>query len=773
MNNPLAKYFTIEKRSHHFLITHVQGRAREVIEAFAKSYIEYSFKRVQGRWVKEAEKIWASRTHDKREYRFHINQYDKFIAHLENVGLNSMLYNVTEKAYYEALDTIYPVRERFKAREEQVPAIEYLASLRPPVAKMLEIPTGAGKDQPLDAKILTPSGWSTMGEMHVGMPIVAPDGSYSSVEGVYPQGPKEVFRVTFEDGRSTETGRNHIWSVRTVNCSEWFEVKTDDIENIFDQGVYIPLRRPSTWDTYVQDVAKDSFNVVMADQVSNETGFYLVLKRSDVASPTGTGGFVDHRAVNIVITQLRSLGCIAHLVLPGMIKVETDDVIKLTHFFNRETYQLHRLDRILTVPGLRLKSIAPSRIVETQCISVLHHSCQYITDDYIVTHNTFCALKACSMIGKRIVAILKPGYIDKWTSDFKEIYDVDDEDLWIIGGKKADSGSKPLKALLNAATSGTLTAKIIVISSRTMQNWFCDYNSMTREVYEYAGWPCAPDQLYELLNAGVRLIDEAHQEFHLGFMIDLFTHIPMSISLSATMISDNTFLTQMYELVYPKKSRYDKIPLVRYIHSYAWRYRFESVKGLKCKGYGGSYSHNEFEKSILASKAMTKSYLELIERVTRLHYLEDEYERGDKCLIYCSSIDMCEAVTKHLSQTLKVPGTNGEKFDVRRYVGSLNDPYENLMDAEISVSTLGSAGTGHDISGLTTVVMTHAITSSQSNIQGFGRLRNKVGRRMKFAYFVCQDIDKQMQYHQEKTELLRKRALTHEIRDHMSMLLCS
>lgn len=758
IQNPFAKYFVIEKRSHHFVITDIRGRAREVIDTFAKHYIQFNFRRVQGRWKREGVKIWASRTRDAREYRFHINQYQKFIAHLESVGLNSTLYDVIEKPYYEAVDAEYIVKPHFKERDYQIPIVQYLSDLRPPIAKFLEIPTGSGKAQPFSSRVLTPSGWIPMSEVTVGTPILGHDGQISHVNAIFPQGVKPVWEITFHDGRKVRACADHQWNIVEDVSGLARNVGTRELENL-GQTFYVPLINPQRY-AFLDagpNVVRDTFSIVNADV--HETGFYLVAKTHNEI----TQGREHAQVCADMIDRLQSVGCIAVQVLPGMIKVDTDNPFKLLYVLTTDAYNVHRLDLIRTVPGLRVASVLPVSEEPVQCISVSNHWSTYITDDFVMTHNTFCALKACSLVGKRIVAVLKPTYSDKWVSDFCNIYEMEKEDIWVV------DGSKNLKLLLNTALAGKLTHRVIVISSRLLQNWFGDYNEMPQDVYELAGWPCKPDNLFEILGAGVRLIDEAHQEFHLGFMIDLFTHAIMSMSLSATMVSDDQFITQMYELVYPKKTRYDQVPISKYIHSYAWMFRFENPRLLKTTGYSGFYNHNEFEESILKNKTMTKGYLEFIEKLVKRHFLEDEYKPGDKCLVYCSSIDMCDAVSKYLKKVLVKPGT-AKKLDVRRYVGE--DPYENLMEAEISVSTLKSAGTGHDIDSLTTVVLTHAISSSQSNIQGFGRLRNLQGRKMKFAYLVCQDVDKQLSYHHEKTELLRQRALTHEVLDHLRIIPC-
>lgn len=74
---------------------------------------------------------------------------------------------------------------------------------------------GIGKAQPLTAKVLTPTGWKRMGDVRVGDRLVNPEGGTTRVLGVFPQGVKPVYRVTFSDGSSTECCDDHLWEVST------------------------------------------------------------------------------------------------------------------------------------------------------------------------------------------------------------------------------------------------------------------------------------------------------------------------------------------------------------------------------------------------------------------------------------------------------------------------------------------------------------------------------------------------------------------------------
>ena len=70
-----------------------------------------------------------------------------------------------------------------------------------------------GKAQPLDARVRGPGGWKSMGELQVGDAVSSIDGAPSIVTGVFPQGERQVYRVRFSDGRSTECCAEHLWRV--------------------------------------------------------------------------------------------------------------------------------------------------------------------------------------------------------------------------------------------------------------------------------------------------------------------------------------------------------------------------------------------------------------------------------------------------------------------------------------------------------------------------------------------------------------------------------
>ncbi len=74
-----------------------------------------------------------------------------------------------------------------------------------------------GYAQPLDAKLLTPSGWTTMGEVSADDLLIGSDGAPTRVVAVHERGEMEVFEVTFNDGTSTECSADHLWTVEAMD----------------------------------------------------------------------------------------------------------------------------------------------------------------------------------------------------------------------------------------------------------------------------------------------------------------------------------------------------------------------------------------------------------------------------------------------------------------------------------------------------------------------------------------------------------------------------
>jgi replicative DNA helicase len=68
-----------------------------------------------------------------------------------------------------------------------------------------------------------------IGDVVVGDQVASVDGSASVVLGVYPQGLKDIYKVTFSDGRTVHAGIDHQWDVRHKSWSSRRVLTTSDV----------------------------------------------------------------------------------------------------------------------------------------------------------------------------------------------------------------------------------------------------------------------------------------------------------------------------------------------------------------------------------------------------------------------------------------------------------------------------------------------------------------------------------------------------------------
>ncbi|MBT2400962.1 PhoH family protein [Streptomyces sp. ISL-100] len=90
-----------------------------------------------------------------------------------------------------------------------------------------------GRSQPIFTNVLTPDGWRPIGDLQVGDLVIGSNGEPTPVLGVYPQGEKDIYRVSAQDGSWTLCCGEHLWTVRTASDKRrdkpWRVLETKDM----------------------------------------------------------------------------------------------------------------------------------------------------------------------------------------------------------------------------------------------------------------------------------------------------------------------------------------------------------------------------------------------------------------------------------------------------------------------------------------------------------------------------------------------------------------
>lgn len=295
------------------------------------------------------------------------------------------------------------------------------------------ITKNCGKAQPYSAKILTPKGWTTMGELKVNDVICDVRGGKQRVLAIYEKGIRDTYIVETAYG-STKACDEHLWRVwdrdarsyaiksthdiRLIDCTKYSIACPKEIEfNKYKSMSDFTTISPYAFGRILGKGTVDSIELSERTRaklafigikkhlfIPDEIKFAKLKERKEVMR-----GFVDESigrkrltadswfAVPIRKTLLpditflvRSLG--GDVMLRNVSKKFVTTVIylpNLNHYYSRFKDNPGYHEKTVFRPIVRVKKAEPEKM---RCILVSSPEHLYITDDFIVTHNTFAAI---------------------------------------------------------------------------------------------------------------------------------------------------------------------------------------------------------------------------------------------------------------------------------------------------------------------------------------------------------------------------------------------
>lgn len=126
---------------------------------------------------------------------------------------------------------------------------EYYGGVHPGEVAVVAAPAKMGKAQELTTPVLTPSGWSTIGDLRVGDEVIGRDGHPTQVTQLHPIVDLPTYRVTLTDGGTTVCSEQHLWTIHSRD--QWRDgtsstIETGELKRRVDRGtpVYLPVVEP-------------------------------------------------------------------------------------------------------------------------------------------------------------------------------------------------------------------------------------------------------------------------------------------------------------------------------------------------------------------------------------------------------------------------------------------------------------------------------------------------------------------------------------------------
>lgn len=329
---------------------------------------------------------------------------------------------------------------------------------------------GVGKAAPLDSLLLTPTGWKEMGSVQPGDQVIGQAGFPVTVTGVYPQGKKRIYSITFSDGAIAESCGEHLWRVaiddeaddgkRSFHIPDNAFTLDKIISEIEDgegkRNFCVPLVDPVSFEQ--ADATEDPFHKGLLIGKSNRSGedrgmvipeeykLASIRERLDVLrgflSATidmweGTGGAVSVYCVSIQLAKdvtflARSLGGLAAIVESE----ERDNSWRVVLSVSGLKHPLGALVGSQQTPYgafSNVRYIDKIKFVGTkaaQCISVDAADQLYVTNDFVVTHNTLVSQSIIALITtaaaaavasnqSKVVVLVPDHLVHKWKREIE------------------------------------------------------------------------------------------------------------------------------------------------------------------------------------------------------------------------------------------------------------------------------------------------------------------------------------------------------------------
>lgn len=560
----------------------------------------------------------------------------------------------------------------------------------------LNLKTGIGKCEPNSRKIPSPDfGYKLMGDIKPGDRVFGSDGSIINVLKIFPQGEQDIYQITFADGRIAECGGDHLWTILYPNAPDKKMTLTtlELLETKYKQYAVQTISDAVEYPYYETDNIAKIYALDMSDSKSDTTSIdhqYLI---NDVITRRNLlRGFINgnyYIKTSRFNSSIRIIKSRCSTKLYQQLKWLLNS-LQYTHTKRDIYYQ--------NITYIKIKDIRKVRREECTCITVDSRDHLYLTEDFIVTHNTFCVAYASTAIGDRTLVITPNESLkQQWIKTYNTMFDYRGKQLMNI------AGSNIIEGIMNDNIDINNT-DVFFVNHQTLRSYITSTNG-----YQFHNF-------MKKLRVGIKVYDESHMEFGNILLIDFFSNTKRTWYLTATFDRSDKTESVCFKRAFQSVEAYGDLESAEVVrkhvifHKVSFSSRINPQQRAKLLGFPGFNANKYGIYSIFEDKNETlyKVILEILKKTKDVE---------GKTLIFVPLIDCVDEIVKKLKVDFP------EKTCAAFHSKIPRDEKEVAEKKDIIVSTIKSCGTGRDIKGLRVVICAEPVVSKVVIEQTIGRLR--------------------------------------------------
>lgn len=519
---------------------------------------------------------------------------------------------------------------------------------------------GTGKAQPVSTLIPTPSGNVKMGDIKVGDNVFGSDGESTFVEGVFPQGIQDIYKITFDDGRIAFSTLDHLWSVKTINN---------------------PIYVPKPLKELMEDYLKIEYRIPPTPSKFDNNGLH---------SP----------------------------------------MIEYIEYSHQE---------------------------EAQCIKVSNQDGLYITENGIVTHNTFMACYSAIKAGLRTLIIVPTsGIKTQWAETLIKMFNVSEDKVKLINTPKDFINIK---------------ADFVIVSQASL--------AALNKSYDL-------EKIMKINKFGIKVIDEVQMWFHNIIKVDACSNICNNWYLTGTFgrsgEEENSLYQNMFGdlAIFREKNKnptlFNRKPgnvygMKPHMHvKMIWMKSGLSKDEIKKVTSSMRYSERAgkwmrygisipaYTELIIPSDGHMTKFLKVFLNIIKMANKEVTYGR---MLVLVPTINATNVVFGYLKQMYP-----DKKIGTIHSRNTAEDNAKVKAECEILISTDKSAGTGFDVKDLSKLVVGSQFKSWILADQVSGRLRVRPDGKDTYMWDMADaQIPQLRAWANARADILRKKSKTFKVID--------